>query len=101
MSYKNEAYFKDVLINEVFYVANKNKKLVRLNSNNQDYVGVWTQEGQAEDYLKHASIDYDRVLKIDIDTFVTYELDDLFDEDDQVIINQTSQETGQIVKVVK
>ena len=77
------------------------KKLVRLNSNNQDYVGVWTQEGQAEDYLKHASIDYDRVLKIDIDTFVTYELDDLFDEDDQVIINQTSQETGQIVKVVK
>ncbi|OHR10485.1 hypothetical protein HMPREF2587_12415 [Staphylococcus sp. HMSC078A08] len=101
MSYKNEAYFKDVLINEVFYVVNKNKKLVRLNSNNQDYVGVWTQEGQAEDYLKHASIDYDRVLKIDIDTFVTYELDDLFDEDDQVIINQTSQETGQIVKVVK
>ncbi|MHB7936222.1 DUF2750 domain-containing protein [Staphylococcus haemolyticus] len=101
MSYKNEAYFKDVLINEVFYVATKNKKLVRLNSNNQDYVGVWTQEGQAEDYLKHASIDYDRVLKIDIDTFVTYELDDLFDEDDQVIINQTSQETGQIVKVVK
>ncbi|PTL00204.1 DUF2750 domain-containing protein [Staphylococcus haemolyticus] len=101
MSYKNEAYFKDVLINEVFYVANNNKKLVRLNSNNQDYVGVWTQEGQAEDYLKHASIDYDRVLKIDIDTFVTYELDDLFDEDDQVIINQTSQETGQIVKVVK
>ncbi|MCH4392610.1 MULTISPECIES: DUF2750 domain-containing protein [Staphylococcus] len=101
MSYKNEAYFKDVLINEVFYVANKNKKLVRLNSNNQDYVGVWTQEGQAEDYLKHASIDYDRVLKIDIDTFVTYELDDLFDEDDQVIINQTLQETGQIVKVVK
>ncbi|MGX0195593.1 DUF2750 domain-containing protein [Staphylococcus haemolyticus] len=101
MSYKNEAYFKDVLINEVFYVANKNKKLVRLNNNNQDYVGVWTQEGQAEDYLKHASIDYDRVLKIDIDTFVTYELDDLFDEDDQVIINQTSQETGQIVKVVK
>ncbi|MCI2950489.1 MULTISPECIES: DUF2750 domain-containing protein [Staphylococcus] len=101
MSYKNEAYFKDVLINEVFYVANKNKKLVRLNSNNQDYVGVWTQEGQAEDYLKHASIDYDRVLKIDIDTFFTYELDDLFDEDDQVIINQTLQETGQIVKVVK
>ena len=39
-------------------------KLVRLNSNNQDYVGVWTQEGQAEDYLKHASIDYDRVLKL-------------------------------------
>ena len=38
------------------------------------------------------------VCKIDIDTFVTYELDDLFDEDDQVIINQTSQETGQIVK---
>ena len=28
-------------------------------------------------------------------------MDDLFDEDDQVIINQTSQETGQIVKVVK
>lgn len=25
LSYKNEAYFKDVLINEVFYVANKNK----------------------------------------------------------------------------
>lgn len=47
-----------------FMLLTKNKKLVRLNSNNQDYVGVWTQEGQAEDYLKHASIDYDRVLKL-------------------------------------
>ena len=100
MSYKNEAYFKDVLINEVFYVANKNKKLVRLNSNNQDYVGVWTQEGQAEDYLKHASIDYDRVLKIDIDTFVTYDMDELFDENDKVLINTSTNEEGHVIKVV-
>ncbi|WP_276312526.1 hypothetical protein [Staphylococcus haemolyticus] len=28
MSYKNEAYFKDVLINEVFYVANKNGSII-------------------------------------------------------------------------
>ena len=42
LSYKNEAYFKDVLINEVFYVANKNKKLV---------TKIMLAFGQAEDYL--------------------------------------------------
>lgn len=101
MSYKNETYFKDVLINETFYVASQNKKLIRINSNDQNHVGVWTQEGQAEAYLKHSSIDYDRVLTIDVDTFVTYELDDLFDENDQVVINQTAETEGQIVNVVQ
>lgn len=100
MPYKEESYFKDVLINEVFYVANKNKKLVRLDSEGRSLVGVWTQKGQAEDYLKNASINYDKVLKIDIDSFVTYELDNLFDEDDQVIINQSTEYPGQIVNVV-
>ncbi|UDI77803.1 DUF2750 domain-containing protein [Staphylococcus taiwanensis] len=100
MPYKEESYFKDVLINEVFYVANKNKKLVRLDSEGRSLVGVWTQNGQAEDYLKNASISYDKVLKIDIDSFVTYELDDLFDEDDQVMINQSTENPGQIVNVV-
>ncbi|PTE71667.1 DUF2750 domain-containing protein [Staphylococcus devriesei] len=100
MSYRNTDYFRDILINEVIYVASKNKKLVRLQAKDNTYIAVWTQKEQAESYLNNSEISYNRIIEIDIDTFVTYELDDIFDENDQIIINSTSEENGALVNVV-
>ena len=101
MSYKYEAFFKDILINEYIYFASKNKKLVRLNQKEQSYIAMWTDEAMAESYLSQHSIDYDKVVRADIDRFVTYELDDLFDEGDEILVNVNNEEDGQLVDVIK
>lgn len=101
MSYKYEAFFKDILINEYIYFASKNKKLVRLNQKEQSYIAMWTDEAMAESYLSQHSIDYDKVVRADIDRFVTYELDDLFDEGDEILVNVNNEENGQLVDVIK
>ena len=54
----------------------------------------------AKEYLNHSDIQFDRLLNIDIDTFVTYDMDELFDESDKILINTSSKEEGHIVKVV-
>ena len=77
MSYKYEAFFKDILINEYIYFASKNKKLIRIQHENLPYIAMWTDENVAESYLLHHSIDYDKINRADIDRFVTYEMDDI------------------------
>ena len=61
---------------------------------------MWTNEDIAKEYLNHSDIQFDRLLNIDIDTFVTYDMDELFDESDKILINTSSKEEGHIVKVV-
>lgn len=41
---------------------------------------MWTDENVAESYLLHHSIDYDKIIRADIDRFVTYEMDEIFDQ---------------------
>lgn len=89
MSYKTYSFFRDILINEYIYFASKNKKLVRLNYKSKDYIGVWTDENMAESFLTSRDIPFDKVVKMDVDRFATYELDDLFDEQDHIVMNQT------------
>ena len=101
MSYKYEAFFKDILINEYIYFASKKKKLVRLNQKEQSYIAMWTDEAMAESYLSQHSVDYDKVVRADIDRFVTYELDDLFDEGDEILVNVNNEEDGQLVDVIQ
>ncbi|MFW3569474.1 DUF2750 domain-containing protein [Staphylococcus caprae] len=101
MSYKHEAFFKDILINEYIYFASKNKKLVRLNQNNQSYIAMWTDESVAESYLSQNSVESDKIVRADIDRFVTYEMDDLFDNGDEILVNITEEEQGHLVDVVK
>lgn len=62
---------------------------------------MWTDEAMAESYLSQHSIDYDKVVRADIDRFVTYELDDLFDEGDEILVNVNNEENGQLVDVIK
>ncbi|MDK7301351.1 DUF2750 domain-containing protein, partial [Staphylococcus hominis] len=100
MEYKHNDYFKEILINEVIILASKNKKLIRIHHEDGDYTGMWTNEDIAKEYLNHSDIQFDRLLNIDIDTFVTYDMDELFDESDKILINTSSKEEGHIVKVV-
>lgn len=83
MSYKYEAFFKDILINEYIYFASKNKKLIRIQHENLPYIAMWTDENVAESYLLHHSIEYDKIIRADIDRFVTYEMDEIFDPGDK------------------
>ena len=85
MSYKAYPFFRDILINECIYFASKNKKLVRLNYKSEAYVGVWTEESVAVSFLTSRDIPFDKVVKMDVDRFATYELDELFDEQDHII----------------
>ncbi|CDR26898.1 MULTISPECIES: DUF2750 domain-containing protein [Staphylococcus] len=100
MSYKTYSFFRDILINEYIYFASKNKKLVRLNYKSKDYIGVWTDENMAESFLTSRDIPFDKVVKMDVDRFATYELDDLFDEQDYIVMNQTIEEEGHLLNVV-
>ncbi|SUM69785.1 Protein of uncharacterised function (DUF2750) [Staphylococcus saccharolyticus] len=101
MSYKYETFFKDILINEYIYFASKNKKLVRVKHNEQSFIAMWTDEYVAESYLSQSSIDYDKIIRADIDRFVTYEMDDIFDKGDSVLVNISNDEKGQLVDIVK
>ena len=40
---------------------------------------MWTDESVAESYLSQNSVEFDKIVRADIDRFVTYEMDDLFD----------------------
>ena len=90
MSYKYEAFFKDILINEYIYFASKNKKLIRIQHENLPYIAMWTDENVAESYLLHHSIDYDKII-----------MDEIFDPGDKVLVNVNNGEEGNIVDIVK
>ena len=100
MSYKASSFFQDILINEVFYVGTKSKHLIRQEISEQNVVCAWTDKATAESYLNKEQIEYDKVKTVDIDRFVTYEIDDIFDKDDEVLMNPTSHKDGERVRIV-
>ncbi len=52
----------------------------------------------AVSFLTSRDIPFDKVVKMDVDRFATYELDELFDEQDHIIMNQTMEEEGHLLK---
>lgn len=101
MSYKESSFFKEILINEVFYVATKAKELIRQEIDENKVVCIWTDKETAEAYLKKQKIDYDKIKKIDIDRFVTYEIDNVFDANEQVLMNPTSEKDGELIPIAE
>lgn len=101
MSYKESSFFKEILINEVFYVATKAKELIRQEIDENKVVCTWTDKEIAEAYLKKQKIDYDKIKKIDIDRFVTYEIDNVFDANEQVLMNPTSEKDGELIPIAE
>ncbi|MGW7810907.1 DUF2750 domain-containing protein [Staphylococcus xylosus] len=101
MSYKESSFFKEILINEVFYVATETKELIRQEIDENKVVCTWTDKETAEAYLKKQKIDYDKIKKIDIDRFVTYEIDNVFDDNEQVLMNPTSEKDGELIPIAE
>ena len=100
MSYKASSFFQDILVNEYFYIATKSKQLIRHEILGKDVICVWTQKETAETFLNKHDTDYDKIKKIDIDRFVTYEIDDVFAEGEEVLMNASSQTDGDLVNII-
>lgn len=100
MSYKASSFFQDILVNEYFYIATKSKQLIRHEILGKDVICVWTQKETAETFLNKHDTDYDKIKKIDIDRFVTYEMDDVFAEGEEVLMNASSQTDGDLVSII-
>ncbi|MCY1039065.1 DUF2750 domain-containing protein [Staphylococcus nepalensis] len=101
MSYKASSFFQDILVNEFFYVATKSKQLIRHEVLGKEIICVWTNKETAETFLTKHDTDYDQIKKIDIDRFVTYEIDDVFEEGEEVLMNPSSQTDGDLVNIVE
>lgn len=99
MDYKHETFFKDLLINETYYIAVKDKKIVRKDVNGKMVALFWTKRELAEDYFKEHDVAYDKIITRDIDRFVTCEMDDLFDKDDDVLVNVTHTVKGHFINI--
>lgn len=99
MSYKNERFYEDILTNEQFYFAVKDKKIIKHDHNGKDLVCFWTRTSLAEAYLKNLEIEYDKIKKMDIDRFATYELDEMFDETDEALVNVTENVEGHEINI--
>lgn len=100
MSYKASSFFQDILVNEYFYIATKSKQLIRHEILGKDVICVWTQKETAETFLNKHDTDYDKLKKIDIDRFVTYEMDDMFAQGEEVLMNDSSQTDGDLVNII-
>ena len=101
MSYKENSFYQDILVSECFYVATEAKQLVSYEILGESRVCLWSDKTLAQPFLDTKGIAFDKVKKIDVDRFVTYELDDIFNEGDQVLVNPTSKSDGDLVDVVK
>lgn len=100
MSYKASSFFQDILVNEYFYIATKSKQLIRHEILGKEVICVWTQKETAETFLNKHDTDYDKIKKIDIDRFVTYEMDDVFAAGEEVLMNASSQTDGDLVNII-
>lgn len=65
------------------------------------YIVMWIDENVVEFYLLYYLIDYDKIIRVDIDCFVIYEMDEIFDLGDKVLVNVNNGEEGNIVDIVK
>ncbi|ARJ50298.1 DUF2750 domain-containing protein [Staphylococcus lutrae] len=101
MSYKNERFYKDILINEQFFIAVKDKKMIKHQHNGKLLFCFWTRESLAKAYLENLNIAYDKIKEMDIDRFATYELDEMFDEEDEALVNVTDHVEGHEIKIVE
>lgn len=99
MDYKHESFFKDLLVNETYYIAIKDKKMVRKEVDGKNYPCFWTEKSLAEEFFKDNHQSYDKIISRDIDRFVTSEMDDLFDKGDEVLVNVTDTVKGHFIDI--
>ncbi|UEX90664.1 DUF2750 domain-containing protein [Staphylococcus ratti] len=100
MSYKNERFYKDILTNEQFFIAVKDKKIVKHSHNGKQLFCFWTREAFAKEYLENLNVEFDKIKVMDIDRFTTYELDDMFDDEDEAVVNVTMDAEGHEIRIL-
>src|SRR5699024_1658303 len=101
MSYKARSFFLDILLIELLSVLHISQQFIRHKVLGKEIICVWTNKETAETFLTKHDTDYDQIKKIDIDRFVTYEIDDVFEEGEEVLMDPSSQTDGDLVNIVE
>jgi hypothetical protein len=99
MSYKTKEFYQDILVTEKIYLATKKGKIVKQDILGKNVIAIWTRKDVAEQYLSKLNVEYDELKTLDIDKFVTYEMDEIFEAQEEVIINPTSNNDGELVEI--
>ncbi|MGO3050880.1 DUF2750 domain-containing protein [Staphylococcus casei] len=101
MSYKESSFYQDILVNEVFYVATKSKHLIKHEILGKDLVCVWTDKAKAKSFLDKHEIEYSHIKELDVDRFVTYEMEKVFDEGEEILMNPVTHTDGDLIDIYK
>lgn len=99
MSYKTKEFYQDILVTEKIFLSTKKGKIIKQDILGKNVIAIWTRKEVAEQYLSKLNVDYDELKTLDIDKFVTYEMDEIFEAHEEVIINPTSNNDGDLVEI--
>lgn len=100
MAIQDMSMFKQILTKEKFYVVLTDKRILRDADKNIRL--IWSKQEYAEKYLKETNIaTYEKVMELDLDRFVTYEMDDILDEDDLFIVDRYEESSGTEVEAIR
>nr|WP_263315046.1 DUF2750 domain-containing protein [Mammaliicoccus sp. Marseille-Q6498] len=99
MPVQDMSMFKQILTKEKFYVVLINRRILR--DDNKDIRLIWSKQEYAESFIKDYNItEYDKVMELDLDRFVTYEMDDILDEGDKFIVDRYEDNKGIEVEAI-
>ncbi|MDQ7142331.1 DUF2750 domain-containing protein [Mammaliicoccus lentus] len=100
MAIQDMSMFKQILTKEKFYVVLADKRILRDADTNTRL--IWSKQEYAEKYLKETNITtYEKVMELDLDRFVTYEMDDILDEGDRFIVDRYEEFSGTEVEAIR
>ncbi|WP_323704193.1 DUF2750 domain-containing protein [Mammaliicoccus sp. Dog046] len=99
MAIQDMSMFKQILAREKFYVILIDRKILRDQEN--DIRLIWSKEAHAQSYLEESNItQFDKIMELDLDRFVTYEMDEILDEGDQFIVDRFESNKGIEVEAI-
>ena len=100
MAIQDMSMFKQILTKEKFYVVLTDKRILRDADTNTRL--IWSKQEYAEKYLKETNITtYEKVMELDLDRFVTYEMDAILDEGDRFIVDRYEEFSGTEVEAIR
>ena len=100
MAIQDMSMFNQILTKEKFYVVLTDKRILRDADTNTRL--IWSKQEYAEKYLKETNITtYEKVMELDLDRFVTYEMDDILDEGDRFIVDRYEEFSGTEVEAIR
>lgn len=99
MAIQDMSMFKEILAKEKFYFILSDRKILR--DEESDKRLIWSKESYAQSFLEEFNIvEYDKIMDIDLDRFVTYEMDEILDEGDKFIVDRHEGNKGIEVEAI-